>query len=79
MLPRRVGVLIAAFELISMAVGVALSPVFGLDDGGNYATIGIGKGLVVLAIALSLRGRVRGPHVGGGWARPHVAPTRSFG
>jgi hypothetical protein len=53
-LPRRVGVLIAAFELISMAIGLALSPVFGLDDGGDYSSIGIGKGLIVLAIALSL-------------------------
>jgi hypothetical protein len=59
--PRRVGVLIAAFEAISMATGVALSPVFGLADGGDYSSIGIGKGLVVLAIALSLlAGRRRG-------------------
>ena len=60
--PRRVGVLIAGFEVISMATGLALSPVFGLDDGGDYSSIGIGKGLVVLAIAVSLlASRRRGP------------------
>ncbi|RNM12619.1 hypothetical protein EFL26_18575 [Nocardioides pocheonensis] len=53
-LPRRVGVLMALLEPLSIATGVALSPIAGLHDRGNYSG-GLEKGLVVLMIALALR------------------------
>lgn len=53
-LPRRVGVLMALLEPLSIATGVALSPIAGLHDRGNYSGA-LEKGLVLLLIALALR------------------------
>jgi hypothetical protein len=56
-LPRRVGVLIVLLEPLSMATGLALSPIAGLYDSGNYSGA-VEKGLVLLVIARALAGAV---------------------
>lgn len=67
-LPRRVGVLLALLEPLSIATGLALSPIAGLYDSGNYSG-GIEKGLVVLLVARALGAVVVA-------SRPHEDPTR---
>lgn len=56
--PRRVGVAIAASQLLTMATGVALSPLVPLHDYGSYSG-GLAHGAVLLVLAASLRSYAR--------------------
>ena len=88
-LPRRVGVLMAALEPLSIVTGLALSPIAGLYDSGNYSGC-LEKGIVVILIARSLRAAAAIPEVWegltpadgveesasrGGWVRIAGSPT----
>ena len=53
-LPRRVGLAIAASQLLTMATGLALSPLVPLHDYGSYSG-GLAHGAVMLILAASLR------------------------
>jgi len=51
--PRRIGVALALLEPGSILTGIALSPLAGLHDRGNYSG-GLEKGLVLLMVAFAL-------------------------
>jgi hypothetical protein len=56
-LPRRVGVALVLLEPGSILAGVALSPIAGLHDRGNFSG-GLEKGLIVLMLAMALEAAV---------------------